>query len=179
MMQRLMYLWLMRRQLWIITGLLLIGIGGRLLPHPPNFTPLEALALFSGAWLRPSWVALTVPLAVMAFTDTLLGWHVLWPFTWGGILVGVILGRWLLRPGSWYCAAGLGLMQSTLFFLISNFGVWLQGYYGYTLTGLVACYLAAIPFFHYQVLGALTYTTTGWLIERYFLSALRVRVLVA
>jgi len=175
-MRRLMYLWLVRGQFWAIAGLLLIGMGGRLLPHPPNFTPLEALALFSGAWIRPLWAALVVPLSVMALTDVLLGWHPLWPFTWGSMLVGVLLGRRWLKPGSWRSAAGLGLSQSLLFFLITNFGVWLQGYYGYTAAGLMACYAAAIPFFHYQVLGALTYTTIGWLIERYLLAIWRVRV---
>ncbi|GIV25162.1 MAG: hypothetical protein KatS3mg026_0854 [Bacteroidia bacterium] len=178
-MNRLMYLWLVRKQLWAMGGLLLIGIGGRLLPHPPNFTPLEALALYSGAWIRPWWAALAVPLTVMALTDALLGWHALWPFTWGGMLAGVFLGRWLLQPGSWYAAAGLGLTQSTLFFLLSNFGVWLQGHYGYTFAGLLACYLAAIPFFHYQALGALTYTTLGWLIERYLFPILQARVSAA
>lgn len=111
----------------------------------------------------------------MAVTDLVLGWHALWPFTWGATLFGTLMGRWLLRPESWLHTAGLGLTQATVFFLLTNFGVWVGGYYGYTVAGLWACYVAAIPFFHYQVLGALTYGTALWGVEVFFLRPYRLR----
>lgn len=151
-----------RRQL--AHGLFLLGIGlaGRLLPHLPNFTPLEAIALYSGAWLRPPWLSASLVLLIMAISDAILGWHSLWPFTWSGMVVGVFLGHRWLEPARWLSAAGLALGQAVLFFLWTNFGVWLGGGYGYTLGGLAACYIAALPFFHYQALGALSYSTLFW-----------------
>ncbi|MCS6790033.1 MAG: hypothetical protein NZ580_03545 [Bacteroidia bacterium] len=162
----------MQRQIWAWLLLVGIGVAGRLLPHPPNFTPVEAVSIYGGAWLQPIWLAYATPVLVMAITDFILGWHNLWPFTWGGMVLGAVLGRNWLEPGRWRSAAGLGLLQSTLFFLITNFGVWLQGYYGYTSQGLIACYIAAIPFYHYQVLGALTFSTLFWAAEYTFLRRL-------
>jgi hypothetical protein len=140
----------------------LVGIAGRLLPHPPNFTPLEALALYGGAWSARPWIGIGLVLLVMGITDAVLGWHSLWPFTWGGMVVGVLLGRYLFRMANLWQAMAAALTQATLFFLVTNFGVWLGGWYGLTWSGLLACYVAAIPFFHYQLLGAVTYTGLFW-----------------
>lgn len=134
---------------------------------------MEAVSLYSGAWLRPVWLGLFIPLLIMGITDWLLGWHSLWPFTWSATLIGVLLGRWLLRTQAYLPIAGTALLQATLFFLITNFGVWVQGFYGYTLSGLAACYVAALPFYHYQVLGALTYGTLLWVVEYTFLRRLQ------
>jgi hypothetical protein len=98
----------------------------------------------------------------MGVTDAVLGWHSLWPFTWGGMVVGVLLGRYLFRMANLWQAMAAALTQAALFFLVTNFGVWLGGWYGLTWSGLLACYVAAIPFFHYQLLGAVTYTGLFW-----------------
>lgn len=134
---------------------------------------MEAVALFSGAWLGRRWWGTLLPVGIMAATDMWLGWHGLWPFTWGATFIGSLLGRYALQPGRWLSIVGLGTLQATLFFLLTNFGVWLQGWYGLTLSGLAACYIAAIPFYHYQVLGALTYGTVFWLLEVRALRKLR------
>lgn len=155
----------MQKQILRIVVLFVIGVSGRLLPHPPNFTPLEAVSLFGGAWIRPFWLSLTIPLGIMAMSDALLGWHNLWPFTWGAMAIGTILGRFFLVTSQIFSLAGLALLQSTLFFLITNFGVWIGGSYGYTFKGLIACYIAAIPFYHYQALGALFYSILFWMAE--------------
>ncbi|MCS7153551.1 MAG: hypothetical protein N2253_03565 [Bacteroidia bacterium] len=148
----------------ILLALLLVGVGvvGRMLPHPPNFTPIEAIALFGGAWFSPIWLSLLLPITIMAITDLLLGWHSLWPFTWGAMGVGALVGRYLMEPLRFFSVAGAAVLQATIFFLLTNFGVWVKGYYGYSLSGLASCYLAAIPFYHYQVMGALTYSTIFW-----------------
>lgn len=134
---------------------------------------MEAVALFSGVWLGKRLWGLFLPISIIALTDILLGWHALWPFTWGAMLIGSLLGRYVLQPRRWLSVAALGTLQATLFFLLTNFGVWLQGWYGLTLGGLVACYVAAIPFYHYQVLGALTYGTVFWLLETQLLPKLQ------
>ena len=155
----------MRRRRWeLVSWLFLmgVGVGGRLLPHPPNFTPLEALALYGGAWSSRIWLGLSAVLLVMGFTDVLLGWHSLWPFTWGSLVAGVFLGRYVFRMERFGQAIAAALTQAGLFFIVTNFGVWLQGWYGLSVPGLLACYTAAIPFFHYQLLGAVFYTSLFW-----------------
>ncbi len=153
----------------------LLGLAGRLLPHPPNFTPMEAMALYSGAW-APRWYhGAGSLLAIMAVSDLVLGWHALWPFTWGSLLIGIFLGRYSFPMHRLTGALAAALIQATLFFLVTNWGVWLGGWYGYSVSGLVTCYLAAIPFFHYQLLGAGFYTTLVWLIVYKALPKLNVR----
>lgn len=142
-----------------------IGIAGRLLPHLPNFTPVEALSLYSGAWSPRLWAGIGIVLLVMGVSDAILGWHGLWPFTWGSLLLGVLLGRYVFQMNRYGHALAAALLQAVLFFLVTNFGVWMQGWYGLTLSGLAACYIAAIPFFHYQLLGAAFYTSLLWVLR--------------
>lgn len=164
----------MRFQLLGSLTLLAVGVIGRLVPHPPNFTPMEATALFAGAWLPNIWLGLAVPISIMALTDALLGWHSLWLYTWGAASAGVLLGRYLMQKERLFSVAGTAIAQATLFFLITNFGVWTTGAYGYSLSGLIACYGAAIPFYHYQVLGALFYSGLFWVVEYTLLRRLQV-----
>jgi len=140
----------------------IVGIAGRLLPHPPNFTPMEAVSLYAGAWASHPILSLGLSALIMGVTDFILGWHALWPFTWGSLLLGIFLGRYAFRMQHYLSASAAALTQAMLFFLITNFGVWTGGWYGYDLAGLWRCYVAAIPFFHYQVLGALFYTSLFW-----------------
>ena len=143
---------------WTVYGLLVLGIAARLAPHPWNATPTMAIALFAGAYLPKRW-ALLLPWAIVAASDVVLGWHDTMPFTWGGFLLAGLLGWWVRispTPGRVFAAA---LSGSALFFLLSNFGVWLLGaLYPRTAAGFWECYLAAIPFFRNALAGDLVYT---------------------
>lgn len=158
----------MLRQLLSGSLLVLVGIGGRLVPHPPNFTPVDAIALYSGVWMPSIWVGMALPVAIMAVSDLLIGWHSLWIYTWGAMMMGAVLGYYWLRTDRILSVIALPVLQSTVFFIVTNFGVWLNGYYGYTLSGLWECYVAAIPFYHYQVLGAIVYSFLFWVVEYAF-----------
>jgi hypothetical protein len=137
------------------TSLALLAGLMRLVPHPHNFTPVGALGLFSGARLQ-SWYAFAVPIAVMVLSDMVL--QVFWnyppfdPFVYGSILLNVLLGRWLCRNGSAGQVGFATVLASGQFFLVTNFGAWLQlsspafGTYTRDLSGLMASYAAAIPF---------------------------------
>jgi len=144
--------------LGIIYALILIGIASRLVPHPWNATPVMAIALFGGTYLSRRW-AILLPLAIVAVSDVLIGWHNTVPFTWGAFVLTGALAWWIRRsPGPGRIAAG-SLAGSTLFFLLTNFGVWLNGdLYPRTAEGLWRCYVAAIPFFRNALMGDLIFT---------------------
>ena len=136
-----------RSDRWVAVGLLVFGILSRLVPHPWNVTPVMAIALFGGATLPKGW-ALWLPLAIVGISDGLIGWHVTVPFTWGAVLLTSLLGWWLrARRSAGRVLVGT-LAGSVLFFLVSNFGVWLVGgLYPRTADGFWSCYVAALPFF--------------------------------
>ena len=143
----------------LVIGLFVLGVVSRLLPHPPNATPLMAIALFGGTYLSKRW-AILLPLAIVAVSDLLLGWHNTVPFTWGAFLLTGMLAWWVrLHPHATRILAG-AMAGSVLFFVITNFGVWVVGnLYPLTAAGLWQCYIAAIPFFKNAALGDLLYTT--------------------
>lgn len=143
---------------WIAIGLILLIVFSRLIPHPPNFTPVLAAALFCGTlYMRPSH-ALVVPLLGMAAGDLVLGFHDQVWAVYLAVALCVGLGRWMLDPPSVLTTLGVGVSGSALFFLLTNFAVWLQGdFYPLTTAGLLACYVAAIPFFHHTLIATLLF----------------------
>jgi len=145
-------------------ALTVFGAIARLLPHPPNFAPVGATSVFAGARL-PGWQAYIVPLLLMAVTDPIIYASYGIPFSfksrawiYASFLISVWIGRRLRRTEN-PAYISLALFASALqFFLISNFGAWLESrLYAQTTAGLVACYTAAIPFFGWTLLGDLCY----------------------
>jgi hypothetical protein len=142
----------------ILAIAIVIAALTRLLAHPPNFSPVMALALFSGAALRDWRLALLVPLAAMLMADLWLGFHATMVFVYLGMALMVGAGRWLGARRRPLPLLAAGMVGASLFFLVSNAGVWLtQDIYPATGAGLVGCYLAALPFFHQTVLATLVY----------------------
>ncbi len=139
----------------------------RLMPHPPNFTPVGGAALFGGARLR-GWQAYVVPLAVMLVTDPLRslieGHYPAYSWTtlvvYGSFLISVLLGRVLLRDSSSVRQiASVAFFGSVQFYLFTNLPSWWSNpIYGHTVAGFVACYVAALPFFGRTLLGDLFYS---------------------
>lgn len=142
----------------LVIGFILMGVVARLVPHPPNATPLMAIALFGGTYLAKRW-AILLPLAIVAVSDALIGWHDTIPFTWGAFALTGMLAWWVRQRPSASRILGGALCGSLLFFVITNFGVWVAGtLYPRTADGLWQCYVAAIPFFRNTVMGNLVYT---------------------
>ncbi len=140
----------------LAVGLVVIGILARIMMHSANFTPVLAIALFGGVYLNRR-AALWLPVALMAVTDTVLGWHPLIPFTWGSMVLVALLGmsqRGRMRPSG---VALSSVAAAVLFFVITNFGAWLL-MYPRDLAGFVSCYLAAVPFFRQTLLSTVMYT---------------------
>jgi len=130
----------------------------RLLPHLPNFSPLAAMALFGGVYFNKKY-ALIIPLIVLFISDIFLGFHSTIPFVYGSFLITGFIGLWLKNHQDFKSILSGTLLSSVLFFLITNFGVWLVGsLYLKNITGLAQSYFMAIPFFRNSLLGDLFYT---------------------
>lgn len=138
--------------------LLLLAVTARFLPHPANFAPITAVALFAGVYLR-TWYAFLVPLAAMIASDAVIGFHNLIAVTWGSFLLSGLIG-WRLRRHRRPGALLLGtLAASVQFFLITNAAVWQFGtLYEHSWSGLLLSYTYALPFFRNTLLGDLFYT---------------------
>lgn len=130
----------------------------RLLPHPPNFAPIAAMALFGGAYLDKKY-ALIVPLLAMLISDLFLGLHQTMVFVYGSFLLTGLIGLWLKKHKSLKNILLATISSSILFFLITNFGVWLVwDFYPKDFYGLIQSYILATPFFRNTILGDLFYT---------------------
>ncbi len=147
---------------WLVIGLISLGVVARWVPHPPNVTPLTALALFGGAYLSRRW-AIGLPLLAVVLSDLVIGLHETIAFTWGAFALAGLLGWWLRRQPSPKRILLASCTGSMLFFLVTNFGVWLVGeqgtMYPHTIDGLVGCCVAGLPFLRNTFAGDLMWTT--------------------
>lgn len=143
----------------ILAGMILAAAASRLIPHPPNFTPVAAIALFGGAQFADKRAAFLVPLAGLFLSDLVLGFHRLMPVVYGAFALIVLLGFWVRhRPGP-LRIAGAAVASAVLFFILTNLAVWAFGtLYPKTGLGLLECYIAALPFFRNMLLSNLLYS---------------------
>lgn len=153
----------MSARFWSLTALVVAAMATRLIPHPANFTAVTAVALFAGAHFERRW-AVVVPLAAMLASDALFelrfgwGFHALMPVVYASFAAVVWLGRLLRRRRRLLPVAAAAVAGPTLFFVTTNFAVWALGAgYPHTAAGLIACYVAAIPFFGASVAGCVFY----------------------
>ena len=135
----------------------------RWLPHPPNVAPMGAMALFGGALFARRGVAVAVVFAAMLLSDLLLGFQPA-PIVYVAF-AGVVGVGFLLRGNRTpWRIAGASVIGSTLFFVVTNLAVWAggvffpQSMYPQTFEGLIACFVAAIPFYHNTLLGDALFT---------------------
>lgn len=167
----------------------------RVIPHPPNVAPLTAMALFGGAMCASRRLAFALPLAALFLSDLLLagltrahiysgwlatgwGFYKTWWAVYGATALVVTLGFWLRgRERSAPAIAVATVASSLLFFLVTNFGVWLQdGLYPLTAAGLAECYTAALPFYRNSLAGDAVFVTAlfgGFALAERWVPALR------
>jgi Family of unknown function (DUF6580) len=167
-----------RQTAFAILCLVVIGVAARLLPHMPNFAPITATALFSGAYMSRR-LSLLVPTIVMLVSDYVLLyvspysgvhfnqvympqalWHSALPYIYGSFAISAMVGWLLKKERSPFMLAGAALFCSLQFFAITNAAVWIEGAYDRGLNGLRQSYVAGIPFFKGTALGDLVYTFT-------------------
>jgi hypothetical protein len=142
----------------VIFSLILMAALSRLLPHPPNMVPITAMALFGGVYLERR-LAFVLPIVALLISDYFIGFYHGMPWVYGAFAGAGLIGLWLRNHRGIGNTIGASLAGSTLFFIVSNFGVWASAQVSYppTLAGLTACYVAAIPFFRNALLGDLLY----------------------
>ena len=131
----------------------------RLIPHPPNLTSVTALALFGGAYFANRSLAFVVPLIALLVSDLILGFYQHMEVPYLSFVLIVCIGLQLQKRRTAPRIAGAALLSALVFFIVTNLGVWaFDSLYPKTFPGLVACYVAALPFFRNMLLGDLMYT---------------------
>ena len=135
-------------------GIFLVLAASRFIPHPPNFTSLLALSFYIPALLGIRY--LPALLLSFAITDFFIGFHGLALFTWGSVIFIGLLSKYFVQ--NIISRISGALIGSLVFFLITNFGVWSLGSYGYTAEGLLMCYVMAIPFFAYTLISTFIFS---------------------
>ena len=131
----------------LVLILIIFGIISRVIPHPPNFSPLTAIALFGGLNFNNKKIAFVIPLLILIISDFFLGFSSINIIVYISFILVVFIGTRIKKISLQNI-----LLSSFIFFLVSNFGVWIIGY-PITLDGLILCYTMAIPFFGYSIAG--------------------------
>ena len=135
-------------------GIFVALAASRFIPHPPNFTSLLALSFYIPALIGIRYL----PALIISFmiTDFVIGFHGTALFTWGSIIVIGLGSKYFIS--SIFTRISGALLGACLFFIITNFGVWSMGSYGYTFEGLFMCYTLAIPFFAYTMISTFMFS---------------------
>ena len=139
----------------ISLGIFFTLAASRFIPHPPNFTSLIALSFYVPALLGIKYL----PALVVSFfiTDFFIGFHSVTLFTWGSVILIGLSSRFFLS--SMFTRLSGSLLGACIFFLITNFGVWSMGSYGYTVEGFILCYTLALPFFAYSLISTFIFAS--------------------
>jgi hypothetical protein len=140
-------------------ALIVLAAALRIAPHPWNFTPVGAMALFSGAVLKDRRLTFIFPLIALFLGDIFIGFHKLIPVVYASFLLSVFIGLWLRDRRTTAPVSLATLLGAIQFFLITNFAVWwLLNSYPKTVPGLAACYVTGIPLFWNTLAGDAVYT---------------------
>jgi len=138
-----------------------MGIGARLLPHLPNFTPVMAVGLFGGAYFSKK-LSFFLPFAIMLASDFFIGFYDirLMVFVYGAVACFVLIGFNLKKNRKWGNIMANSLLASFIFFVVTNFAVWIfSDWYPKNIFGLFQCFYLALPFFKNSLLGDIFYSS--------------------
>ena len=160
-------LMILKKEIFPISLILILAFA-RLIPHPPNFTPIIAVALISGYFFKNINLSLLILLVAMLLSDLFIGFYENMIFVYASLLLITFVFHKISKKINYknlfiYCFAG-----SLIFFIFSNFGVWALGSpgvldvaYERNISGLVECYILAIPFFGNTFLSTLIFAYPG------------------
>ena len=151
----------MMQKLSICLGIFLALAVSRFVPHPPNFTSLIALSFYVPVIFGRQFI----PAIILSFaiTDLVIGYHYGTFFTWGSVLLIGLISNYFRK--SLIKRLSGALVGAIIFFIVTNFGVWISGMYEYSFNGIISCYVAAIPFFAYSAISTILFS---FLIEIFY-----------
>ncbi len=135
--------------------LIVIGVVSRFIDHAPNFTPILSIAIMSSLYIKNRFIVL-VPLSIMLLSDLYIGNHIIAPWVYSSILVICVIS--FFAKNNIKNVLSYSLIGSIIFFIVTNFGVWISGGYSYSLEGLLSCYIAAIPFFRNTLISTFLFS---------------------
>ena len=144
----------MKKNALIFIGIFTSLAASRLIPHPPNFTSLIALSFYVPVFLGVRF--LPALLISFAITDLVIGYHSGTHWTWGSVLLIGLVSQYFTKNLNWRLSGAF--LGACMFFVVTNFGVWSSGMYGYTISGLYTCFILAIPFFVYSIISTLIFS---------------------
>lgn len=160
-----------------VTGIIILAAFSRLIPHLPNFTAVSAAALFGAAFYNKKYTALLVPVIILFITDAIIGFYPGMGWVYANFILVAVIGLLMLQKMTVTRVIGASLLASVSFYALTNFGMWIAGtLYPHTFSGLVDCYVAAIPFSRYETMGTLFYSAV--MFGSYYLAQRRFPVLV-
>ncbi len=156
-------------------GFIIAAVASRLIPHMPNFTAMESLALFAGTYLGWKALAALTPIITWYLSDLVINntvsrvWYpdvdgIVWyadymPTVYISAILMIFVGAKVLKKWNPAKLALTALGASLVFFIISNFGTWMSGtLYPMNAAGLAACYTAALPFLKTSLISNLAFT---------------------
>src|SRR5262245_33043840 len=149
-----------------ILMLIAVAAVSRLFPHPENFSPIAAMALFAGAFIPGKKNSMWIPLAALLLSDILLqlffknGFYRDMIFVYGSFAAVVLIGKKIRDTSSPVWVLGASVAASVMFYLVTNFGTWLMyDMYPHDFSGLIQSYAEGLEFFRGTLLGDLFYTT--------------------
>ncbi len=146
---------------YVVLTMIFAGAVMRLIPHWPNFTPIAAIALFGGTFLKRKDLAFLIPVVAMLLSDLIIGFHSTMFAVYASFIAIVSLGLFLQSRLTVVNTISASLASSILFYLITNFASWTSGIMPYPMNvaGLMQSYIAGLPFFFNGILGDLFYNS--------------------
>ena len=146
------------KNLLLVLGIIGVLTLSRLIPHPPNFTPILGMAVFSGAIINRRLIAYLISLVAMLISDLYLGFHSGMPIIYFSLALCVLIGTFIEARVTILNFA-LGISAGVIvFYLITNFAVWYgSGMYDYSFSGLITCYVMALPFLQNTIISSMIY----------------------
>ena len=159
---------ILRKEIFPISLILILALA-RLIPHPPNFTPIVAVAIMSSCFFRNIYLSFAVIIVSMLLADVFIGFYNNMFFVYLSLLSITFIFFRISTKIKLKNLFIFGFFGSVIFFLISNFGVWiLSGMYEKNLNGLAYCYFLALPFFVNTVLSTIIFTYSAFIANNLF-----------
>ena len=159
-----------KARFYTLATMILAAALSRFMPHPPNFTPIMAMAIFGGAFFTDKKSAFAVPIAAMLLTDIFLGFHSSMWAVYISFGIGVVMGAYFLKQKSFTRITTVSIASAVIFYLLTNFSCWLSfGMYPHTFAGLMQCYFMGLPFLSYTPMELFGFSLLSDLFYAYIL----------